>query len=1330
MDKFDVLRSLPADKRDLLLKAVQRKKVDNCVSVLPRREQSEPIPASFSQERMWFLNELVPGNPAYNIFLSVRVKGGLNIDILNHTINGIIKRHETLRTRFVTVDGRLVVKLDAELKTQCRVVDLTQLSSYEKEKSIYQLTDEEVKKSFDLASTPLFRITLLKLEEKCYIMLINMHHIISDGWSTGLFLKEITVLYQAGIKGLEAGLPQLEYTYGDYAFWQREYLKGSVLDKKLSFWKKYLGYSSLMLDLPLDKPKQSLQSNMGASSRFAVPDNISSRIKEICRKENITLFTFLLTAFNVLLYKYTYQEDIIVGTPVANRTRSEFEGLIGCFVNTIPLRTDISGNPTFREVLERVSKSNAEAFDNQDMPFDVLVEELHLERDLSRHPIFQVMFVLQNASYKTIGIENVEFEIMNTDSRTSKFDLTLEVYEEEVINGRFEYSTDIFESSTIVRMTENFINLLKNIVNDYGQRVMEIDILGEQERTLILKEWNNTRVEYPKVPSIISLFENQVIKTPDSIAIIFDNKNLTYRDFNSKANQLAHFLIKLGVGRETIVGICMERSFEMVIAIYAILKAGGAYLPIDPDYPGDRIKFIIEDAKVPIVLVQKHLENLFDNSDATVICADTQWSEISIERTDNPVCQNKQEDLAYVIYTSGSTGNPKGVMNTHGGLYNRLMWHQKKFMADDSDTILQKTPYSFDVSVWEFFWPLMCGARLLIAAPGGHKDCRYLADIIRANKVTAVHFVPSMLRAFLGEEGIGECSSLKRVICSGEALTGDIQKLFFEVFGNTLLYNLYGPTEAAIDVSCWECRNDGSSNVPIGKPIDNIQLYILDQKLKPVAAGVPGELYIGGAGLARGYLNKPELTRERFILNPFRSMPGEYLYKTGDLARFKADGNIEYLGRNDFQVKIRGLRVELGEIEALLLQHPCIQEAVVTAREDVPGSKRLVAYIVPDKTNAPEDKEIKGYLMKKLPEYMVPSLIIRLDKLPLLNNGKINRKGLPAPDYSQLRGNRKYVAPRTPVEEKLAGIWSKVLKINQVSICDKFFELGGDSILSIQIVSLANQAGIKITPKQIFEHQSIEELSCVAVLEKTACTEQGMVTGSVPLTPIQKWFFEQELTEPHYFNQAVLLKSKRPISRDTLNSAVQTLIIKHDALRMRFNRTKDGWEQFNSAFDGTIPLEWIEVESSTGIEEFIKNRASALQGSLDITKGPVVRLAYFEIKDAGSGYLLIISHHLVIDGVSWRILINDLELICTGSPDLPPKTTSFKQYSEYLNDYTINEEELLPYLNTFQNEEQGTEFPGASKDKGKNTVESLKCISTALSGEETEELVTETTKTF
>ncbi len=961
--------------------------------------------------------------------------------------------------------------------------------------------------------------------------------------------------------------------YADYAVWQRKWMEGEILRKQGEYWERALAGAPSLLELPTDHPRPAEQEYAGGWVEVALEEELSRGLKELSKKHGTTLYMTLLAGWGALLARLSGQEDFVIGGPVANRGRMEIEGLIGFFVNMLALRLDVSGSPSVGELLKRVKEQTLAAQQHQDIPFEQVVEIARPVRNLAHTPLFQVIFTWQqNVGGGGLALPGLELGPLGSAAPAfTKFDLTLSLRDAgERIVGGLGYAAALFERSTVERYLEYLRELLKGMVAEETQAVDRLRILPEAEWRQLAYEWNATEAEYPREKLVHELFEEQAARRPGAVAVEFEGRQLSYGELNQQANRLAHHLRALGIEAETLVAICVERSIEMIVGILGILKAGGAYLPLDPDYPDERLAHMLLDSRTAIVLTQEKLLDKLATlvtADTRLVALDRRWSEIDDRvaglKADNVQLQERVEPhhLAYVIYTSGSMGRPKGVMNEHRGVVNRLIWMQRAYGLDMEDAVLQKTPFSFDVSVWEFFWPLLAGARLVMARPEGHKDPDYLVDTIRRNRITTLHFVPPMLQVFLEHTEAAQCFSLTRVICSGEALPSMLVRRFAERLPHARLYNLYGPTEAAIDVTAWTCpTGEIPTIIPIGRPIANTQMYILDGNEAPVPIGVAGELHIGGVQVARGYLNRPDLTAERFVLDLFAAEAGARMYKTGDLARWRDDGTIEFLGRNDFQVKIRGFRIELGEIEARLMEHEGVREAVVVAREDTPGEKRLVGYVSARQGTELSVGKLREYLQQRLPEYMAPSAWVWLDSLPLTPNGKLDRKALPKPEEKREEGTG-YVAPRTPVEDILAGIWARLLRMERVGIHDDFFELGGDSILSIQVVARAHQAGVKFAARDLFQRRTIAELAKVAQTAADSRLSQELVSGSVALTPIQRWFFEQDGADPHHFNQAVLLQARERLRPAPLAQTVRSLLAHHDALRLRFSPDTQGWSQ-------------------------------------------------------------------------------------------------------------------------------------------------------------------------
>ena len=1046
---------------------------------IPRRAKSDRCPLSFAQERLWFLAQLQPHSPLDSVSAAVRVQGTLDVSALRRSLEAIVIRHQSLRATFVAVDGRPRQIIAESQTVELPVIDLQGLPPSERASAAKRLATEEARRPFDLARGRLWRFRLYRLREAEHVLLVSMHQIVSDDWSMLVLFRELAVLYTALSRGQPSPLPELPIQYGDFAIWQREWLRGEVLEQQLSYWKAQLSGALPVLELPTDRPRPPVQSYRAARAHRLLPQTVTRGLIGLSHREGATLFMTLLSAFQTLLHRHTGQDDIVVGSPIAGRNRAETEGLIGFLTNTLVLRTDLSGNPTFRELLGRVREVTLGAHAHADLPFAKVVEELQPERNLSHSPLFQVTFRLTNTPEKHLELPGLTIDAFDIETGVSSFDLALEVAETlQGLSCTVTYHRDLFESATIARMLAHFQTLLEAILADPNRPVSDLPLLTEATRRQILVDWNDTAADFPKDACIHELFESQVRRTPDAVAAVFEDEQLTYRELNTRANQLAHHLRTLGVGPETRVGIHMERSLEMVVGILGVLKAGGAYVPLDTAYPKERLVFMIQDTQAPVLLTQARLREAMAESVAHVVCLDADWDTVATHSGANPASGVTARNLAYVIYTSGSTGQPKGVMVEHRALANHMHWVQSAFPLSESDRELQHTPLTFDVSVWEFFAPLLSGARLILARPDGQRDSAYLVEVIAQQRVTSIQVVPSLLRMLVEEPRLSACTTLRRVFCGGEALSVELaQRLFARL--DVELYNLYGPTETCIDATCWRCDR-GQNTILIGRPLANTQTYILDPQRQPVPIGMPGELYIGGDGLARGYLNRPDLTAEKFVPNPFGGETCTRLYRTGDLARYRPDGNIEFLGRLDHQVKLRGFRVELGEIEAVLGQHPAVQETVVVAREDSPGDKRLVAYIVPGSDQTLESGELRSYLKRKLPEYMVPSAFMMLDALPLTPSGKVDRRRLPARDRARSQRKSGYVAPRNVIEERLAKIWEQVLGIEPISVTDNFFDLGGHSLLAVRLfVKIERRLARSLPLASIFEAPTVEQLAAM-----------------------------------------------------------------------------------------------------------------------------------------------------------------------------------------------------------------------------------------------------------
>ncbi|MFS0518986.1 amino acid adenylation domain-containing protein [Nostoc sp. UIC 10607] len=1087
---------LSPEKLELLLK-LRNKKQENLEKkeISPQSRETGLFPLPFAQQRLWFLNQLMPGNPFYNIPFALRLVGSLDVLALSRSLNEIIRRHETLRTCFQTIDAKPTQLIVSTFELTVATIDLQHLPQGKRSDEVCKLASIEASRPFDLTQLPLLRVTLLHLTPTEHVLLFVMHHIISDGWSIGVFNRELTVLYEAFVAGKPSPLPELSIQYADFAVWHRQWLQEQTQIQQLQYWQQQLA-DITVLQLPTDYPRPAVQSFAGATQILKLPQNLKQVLVKLSQQHEVTLFMTMLAAFKVLLHRYTGQTDIVVGSPIANRNHSSCEGLIGFFVNNLVLRTDVSGNPSFSDLLTKVREVALGAYAHQDFPFEKLVEQLHPERNLSQNPLFQVIFALQNAPIQELQLKGLELSRLELEYNTARVDLEWHIWEHsQGLEVMVAYATDLFAPETIERMVDHFQTLLSGIVANPHQPISQLPLLSEVERQQLLVEWNDTAVKYPTDKCIHSLFEEQVERTPDGVAVVFEDQQLTYEQLNCRANQLAHYLRSLGVSPEVLVGICVERSLDMVVGLLGILKAGGAYLPLDPEYPQDRLSFMLEDAQISLLLTQQRLLDRLPEHQAKLILLDETWSQIAQNNQDNPTSEAKAFHLANVIYTSGSTGRPKGVMVEHKGLCNLAQAQIQTFGLTSDSRILQFASFSFDASIWEVVMALRSGGTLYLGTKDSLLPGKPLIERLRDYSITHITLPPSALAVIPVEE----LPALQTIIVAGEACPAELIKQWS--IGRNF-FNAYGPTEATVCATIAKCTGD-DEKISIGRAIANTQVYILDSNLQPVPIGVPGELHIGGAGLARGYLNRPELTTEKFIPNPFENSkfkirlgkfategnpPGKFpqnsklnrLYKTGDLARYLPSGNIEYLGRIDNQVKIRGFRIELGEIEAVLSQHPSVHSVVVTAKVDTPGAQRLVAYIVPQNQSAPTISELRQFMKTKLPNYMVPSAFVMLESLPLTPNGKVDRLTLPAPDTNNLAMQGSFVPPLDIVEQKLAQIWAEVLKVYPVGVKDNFFDLGGHSLLAVQLMARIEQQFKKNLPlATLFQNSTIEQLATI-----------------------------------------------------------------------------------------------------------------------------------------------------------------------------------------------------------------------------------------------------------
>jgi amino acid adenylation domain-containing protein/non-ribosomal peptide synthase protein (TIGR01720 family)/FkbM family methyltransferase len=1635
--------------------------------IVPRARKGE-LPLSFAQQRLWFIDELLPGNPLYQVPKAVRLRGELKTEILQQALDTIVARHEALRTTIAVVEGRPRQVIAESRPVELKRIDLREGVGYrvsgvgeepsdptpntrhptpcfDREAAVQRLLTEEVLRPFDLARDLMLRVVLVRLAEEEHVLLLVMHHINSDGWSRGVLIRELSALYAAFAAGRPSPLPELPIQYADYALWQREWLQGERLAAQLTYWKQQLEGAPPILELPTDRPWPAVQSFRGERHSFRLSSKLTQALKALSQRERVTLFMTLLAGFQTLLHRYTGQEDIVVGAPIANRTHAETEAMIGFFANMLVMRADLSGDPSFQELLGRVREAAFSAYAHQDLPFEKLVDELQTERDLSHTPVFQVAFAFQNLPAAPLDLPGLTSEPVEIDNGTAIFALSLFIAEDdEGLRGVFEYSTDLFDDATITRMQKHFQVLLEGIAAHPEERLSWLPLLTEAEQHQLLVEWSQTGTESPVQGCVHERFEAQVEATPDAVAVSCDGDELTYRELNRRANQLAHYLRERGVGPDVPVGLCVERSVEMVVGLLGILKAGGAYLPLDPTHPKDRLEFMLGDARPKVLVTQQQLLPSLPEEGPERIYLGTDWETIACSPQDNLVSGVREENLVYVIYTSGSTGRPKGVAVEHRNLVNYLEGILERLHLSPGASFAMVSSLATDLGNTVLFPSLCTGGCLHVISQERASDGAALADYFARHRIDCLKIVPSHLAALQSGSQPERLLPRQRLVLGGEASRSEWVRQLQALAPDCTILNHYGPTETTVGVLTYQLDADrvaaGTPTLPLGRPLANTHVYVLDPHQQPVPIGVPGELYIGGRSLARGYLHRRGLTAEKFVPDPFSSERGARLYRTGDRVRFLADGNLEFLGRMDDQLKVRGYRIELGEIEAALTEHPDLSEAAVVPWEDPSGHRRLVAYGVPRPERAPtvagkkryplpnnmavvhlnknetdylyaeiferqaylkhgitlkpgdcivdvganigmfalfasqicdgptvyafepnpsafealsantslshldvrlfncglsretgtaeftffegfslfsgfyadaetekevvktylqnqqkqgaadllplieqadeilEDRfvaqtftaplrtlsgiieeeqieridllkinveksewdvlagireadwqkiqqivlevdvpehrepmvallkqhgyevaveqdrllegtplcylyairpseerrlipepeegtsphpvpllasslltadELRQFLSQRLPEYMVPSHFVLLERLPRMANGKVDRNELPPP---QPAGQERdaITAARTPVEATLVQIWAEVLGQQQVGVHDNFFELGGDSILSIQVIAQAHQQGLQITPRQFFQNQTIAKLAAVAgtapaprAQERVPAggrlndAEEGRGTGPVPLTPIQRWFFEQDLPDPHHWNMPLLLELRQPLDPGLLERAVEVLLRQHQALRLRFRREETGWQQTIAAPDEIAPFARVDLSRLTAAEQepAIEAAAAEYQASLDLTAGLLMRAVLFDCAPHQPDRLLFIVHHLAVDGISWRILLEEMQsvyqLLRHGQPiQLPPEPTSFRYWAERLMEYARSAE-LRQELDYWVNRPWSSvvSLP-VDHPREANSVASARSLSVSLSAEETRALLQEVPEAY
>ena len=1073
-------------------------------TTIPRRSLEVPAPLSFAQQQMWLHEQLVENTPIYNESMVLHFSGVLNVPALKQSLNEVIQRHEIWRTSFPLVDGQPVQMVHPHFELALPVVDLRHLAPAQRETEALRLATEQVQSPFDLTTLPLLRATLMQSGDEDHHLFLALHHMILDGTLYEIFLPELHTLYEAFSNGKPSPLAPLPVQYADFAVWQRERLQPHTLTEQLAYWKKQLANAPATLELSVDRPSPQIQSYRGAKLAFTLSKEVSDNLKALSRREGVTLYMTLQAAFQILLYRYTGQSDMLIGTTSTARKPREIQGLIGLFLNTLVLCANLEGNPTFRELLGRVREVVLDAHGHPDLPFEYLVKELQPERNVGETPLVRVMFSLE----APLPVLPAGWTVSQTEvhTNTAKFDLSIAHDDRpEGLTGWLEYSTDLFDEATIKRMIGYWQTLLEGITRAPEQRVARLPFLTEEEQRLLLVEWNNTSVLYPDDKSVHQLFEEQVERTPGAIALYFKDQErdqeLTYRDLNAQANRLAHHLRQLGVDTAARVGICMERSMKMVIGILGILKAGGTYVPIDPSYPSTRQEFMLQDAQVKVLLTSEQFANLFSLQDLQVVCLDTDWQPISQQSSQNLICEATGDNLAYIMYTSGSTGMPKGVEIRHRSIA-RLVFGVEYAHLDATQKFLHMAPISFDASTFELWGALLHGASCVLF-PDLLPTPRALASIISKHNVTIVWLTASLFNMVI-DEAPEALRGVQQVLTGGEALSVAHVRRALALLPSTQIINGYGPTECTTFACCYPIPRqigEDARSIPIGRPISNTEAYILDASLNPVPVGVTGELYLGGDGLARGYLNRPELTREKFIPHPFRKSksktPETYLYKTGDLVRYLADGTIEFIGRIDHQVKLRGFRVEPGEVEVALGSHPGVREAIVIVHKDRRGEKSLVSYVTVRQGLDVSFDELRQYLQERLPAYMIPSAFVLLDALPLTPNGKVDRNALPDPEAIYAATSDSVVAPKSMEQQVLLQIWEDLLEAWPIGINDNFFLLGGNSLLATRLVHRIELAFQKKVPlSKLIVNPTIESLADALY--------EGNDVSRVPIVTIQQ----------------------------------------------------------------------------------------------------------------------------------------------------------------------------------------------------------------------------------
>ncbi|MEO0526004.1 MAG: amino acid adenylation domain-containing protein [Bacteroidota bacterium] len=1298
------------NKKESLLSQWKHRKKDKKTTIngISKTPEGVGIPLSNGQRRLWFLQQLYPENPFYNYSEAYTLKGNLLVAPLVEALQRLFKAHSILCSSYQIEDGEIVQKVDAHTMVEIAQFNLSDLGDEQKELEKQRIIYSDSRTVFSLNKAPLFKISLLKIQSDEHLLFITMHHIITDKWSMGIFRKQLAQYYIDLCGKVPMVKKPVPLQYGDYAFWEQQ---RDLDSQQLQYWKDKLSGEIPILNLPTDHTRPKRSSFNGSHHIKELSEPLSKELLALAKKLEVTPYILLLSVYYLLLYRYTGQEDILIGSPISNRNHVDLEEMIGFFNETVVLRTGIVPQYSFIDLVKKVKQTTFEAFTNNGIPFEILVKELNAERSLGVNPFFQSMFLYHDVPKNPFFGDELQLLHSNFDSKVSKFDLTLYISQENgQLSSTVEYATDLFHKTTIDRFQEHLQLLLQGVVKNPNGAIPGIPMLTPYEKEFFLSEIVKPESIFTSHTGIHQIIEKIALERKNATALVFGDESMSYGELNTKANEIAVQIIQHTRGENICVGLCLERSLDMIVGILGILKARSAYLPIDPEYPKQRIAYMVGDASISLILTQESLSPLFSQSDTNTILIDN--TEILDDRPKVTLPRIEPDDLAYVIYTSGSTGKPKGVPISHKNIIESTAG-RLEFYSENPKAFLLMSSIAFDSSKAGIFWTLCTGGTLVIAEKRLEQDLLKIEELIASHAISHTLMLPSLYHLILEHCDTSKLQSLKSVIVAGEVSTSTMCKSHFKRLPNTKLYNEYGPTEATVWCIAHEVKKeDLNHRIPIGKPVANAKIYLLDKNLNLVPYGAIGELYVGGEGLSKGYLNRSELNVVAYVQNPFNAFKGK-LYKTGDLGRYTQKGTIEFLGRADQQIKIRGFRVELDEIKKALLEYPGIQDVVVIAetvaqnstglKSKVPSeeeliqrftqnqtdgettsaaeenlhlppvkeSKRLVAYFTGEKVAIPE---LKTFLASSIPDYMIPATMVQVEGIPRLPNGKTDAKALKQlKDVSQTSAAAQD-EPTTLMEQRLLEIWQSVLNIPSIGIQDNFFEIGGDSILSIQIIAKARKEGIVLKANQLFEHQTIAALAVFVGDQKSQKGQETPVEGEIPLTPIQHWFFETHKAAPHYWNQAVTVTGMENEEASLVESVIKKLVVKHDALRSSFKKTNDSWKTIilpKDSIKAFYPIDFTHLNEKSVFDKQVEEKIRSVQENVKLEKGSLFKCLYFKGRNAHESKIFLIAHHLVTDVVSWNILLDDFSSFVSHiknkkAIDLSKKTDSIEKWGEYL----------------------------------------------------------------